>query len=349
MPGWSSKALIVLAVGALLFLLLQLREQDSLLVLQGSTMGTRWSVQLNTGKNRDELQSLAEEIELLLEELDREIFSTWNPDSELSRLNRSPRQQAIAASPDLLQVLAAAAALHQASLGAFDPTVAPLVNLWGFGPQGQDKVPEADEIALALSRLGMDKLLLDPDACSVTLAGDIELDLSGIAKGYAVDRLAELLLARGEQDFLVEIGGELRVSGSRQDGKDWRIGIEMPHTDSRSAMARIVQQGRSLALAGSGDYRNFRVDEGKRLSHEIDPRSGYPVNHVLAAVTVIAESAMLADAWATALMVLGPREGPELANSLELNAYFIMRGEQGFESRHSAGMAAYLDLQGSSY
>jgi FAD:protein FMN transferase len=346
---WLPRAFIVLAVGALSFLLLQPRDQPSLLTLEGSTMGTRWSVQLNTRSGDTELQSLASEIEFLLETLDKGIFSTWNQESELSRLNNSPRHQGHAASPELLQVLATAAAVHQASFGAFDPTIAPLVSLWGFGPQGHDSQPEHVEIVQAQSLLGMDKLLLDSDAGTMTLAGDIELDLSGIAKGYAVDRLADMLLARGEAHFLVDIGGEVRVSGLREDGNEWRIGIEMPHPGPRSAMARIAQQGRPLALATSGDYRNFRLNDGKRLSHEIDPRSGYPVDHALASVTVIADSAMLADAWATALMVLGPREGPELANSLELNAYFIIRSEQGFESRFSAGMAEYLELDSPGY
>ncbi len=332
------KALIVLTMGAFLFWWIQKTPEPRLLALEGATMGTRWNIQLNTMADDTAVTALGQELSVLLDHLDKEVFSTWETTSELTRLNQAPLQLPVVLSTELLQVLAAATAIYEQSGGVFDITVGPLVDLWGFGPVGTPPLPSSDAVERARSRLGLHNLVLQPELASATKLADIQLDLSGIAKGYAVDRVAEYLFAHGQRDFLVEIGGELRLQGLRPDGKSWRVAIEKPQSGAREAYALIDTKGRSLALAGSGDYRNFRIENGKRFSHEIDPRTGYPIEHQLAAVTVLADSAMIADAWATALMVLGPEAGRQMADRLKLHAYFIIREDSGFSASATEGM-----------
>lgn len=342
MPVASRKALAVIAAGAFLFLALwfSLSRPPGLLQLSGSTMGTRWQVQL-VADDAVRLPGLEAAIISLLQELDRGIFSTWTDSSELSRLNAVAGEGAVVVSPALFEVLQAAQRIHTLSSGAFDPGVAPLVDLWGFGPRPSGPAPDAQEIETARARLGISAVALNGRDSSVRLPARVQLDLSGIAKGYAVDRVASLLEAHGAQHYLVEIGGELRLAGSRPDGGPWRIAIETPES-APGVFAVLESDGGSLALAGSGDYRNFRIVDGMRASHEIDPRSGRPVTHDLAAVTVVAASAMEADAWATALMVLGPEVGHHYADRLGLSAYFIIRAGDGWTVRHSGDFASRL-------
>lgn len=336
------KALIVLTMGAFLFWWIQKTPAPRLLTLEGATMGTSWNIQLNTMADDTTVTALGQELSVLLEHLDKEVFSTWETASELSQLNQAPLQLPVEVSTELLQVLVAAADIYEQSGGVFDITVGPLVDLWGFGPAETRALPSADDVEWARSRLGLHNLVLQPELGTASKLADIQLDLSGIAKGYAVDRVAEYLFAHGQRDFLVEIGGELRVQGVRPDGKSWRVAIEKPQSGTREAYALIDTQGRSMALAGSGDYRNFRIENGKRFSHEIDPRSGYPIEHQLAAVTVLTDSAMIADAWATALMVLGPEAGRQMADRLQLHAYFIIREDSGFSVSATEGMSQLM-------
>jgi thiamine biosynthesis lipoprotein len=337
------KALAVLAAGAFFCLLLlrQLAGEPRLHVLEGATMGTRWQVQLVLADGAA-VPAIAADIERLLAHLDRVVFSTWAEDSELSRLNRSAPGIAHSASPDMLAVLSLALDIHARSRGAFDISVGALVNLWGFGPGLVDGVPDAAAIAGGKALAGIDALRVDQGLGTVTFAKPLALDLSGIAKGYAVDVVAGLLLARGIDNFLVEIGGELRLQGHAADGGSWRIAVERPEAGMREAYARIDSGGKALALAGSGDYRNVREIKDIRYSHEIDPRTGAPVAHALASVTVISDTAASADAWATALMVLGPDEGRAVADSEGLAAYFIMRAPDGFDDAYTAAFARYL-------
>ena len=337
------KALIAAAVGAFLFLALWLVLRDSapVRVLSGSTMGTTWQVQL-VDDGSVALQDLDGDIAALLQLLDRGIFSTWTPDSELSRLNADDSGESLRVSPALFTVLQAARDIHARSGGAFDASIAPLVELWGFGPKRAVGEPDSKAIAAARSRLGMQELLLDTRARTVRKPARLQLDLSGIAKGYAVDRVAELLLEHGAQHFLVEVGGELRLQGQRADGRSWRVAIESPDPLQRSVHVVLDSHAEPLALAGSGDYRNFRLVDGVHQSHELDPVLGRPLQHDLAAVTVLADTAMAADAWATALMVLGPEAGVETAVRLELAAYFIIRDGDGWTSLHTGDFARYL-------
>ncbi|HHX81976.1 MAG TPA: FAD:protein FMN transferase [Pseudomonadaceae bacterium] len=342
MPRAVLKALIIAVVGALLFLALRYCSPAVPLTLHGTTMGTSWNVQVVGAVPSPTLDGLALDIRSLLEHLDKEVFSTWRTDSELNRFNAAAAGQAHALSAHLFVVLAAALRVHEASGGAFDPSVAVLVDLWGFGPAGRRAEPDPVAIDSARARTGMQYLALDVDTRTALKSTDLVLDLSGIAKGYAVDQVAELLGAAGFDNFLVEIGGELRVQGAGPQGKGWTIAIEMPAVGARAAYATINSGGRALAVAGSGDYRNFREVDGQRLSHTIDPLSGRPVAHGLAAVTTIADTAMLADAWATALMVLGPERGRQLADGLQLGAYFIIHENTGFDSFPTASIQPFL-------
>jgi thiamine biosynthesis lipoprotein len=279
----------------------------------------------------------------LLRTLDLAIFSTWAPASELSLLNESAPGKKIPVSPPLMTVLALSKTLHTETREAFDITIGPLVNLWGFGPQVVTSgLPNAAAVEQQLHNLGMQDLILDQTDNTVLKHKTLTLDLSAIAKGYAVDVVADLLVQKGYSSFLVEIGGEIRARGLRPDQKPWVIAIESPLADSRIPYGAIANHGEAIAIAGSGDYRNFREIDGAVYSHEIDPRNGYPIAHNLAAVTVIADSAARADAWATALMVLGAEEGKALADSEKLAAYFIMRDGTALEHSYTEAFARFL-------
>jgi FAD:protein FMN transferase len=177
---------------------------------------------------------------------------------------------------------------------------------------------------------------------AVKLDSALRLDLSSVAKGHAVDSIAAWLEEEGIEHYLFELGGELRLRGRRPDGAPWRVAIESPLETRREAFA-VLSAGEALALAGSGGYRNFLELDGERVAHVIDPRSGRPAPQALASVTVVDASAARADAWATALLVLGPEEGPALAAGLSLPAYFIMRGVAGWETRATGGFARHLE------
>ncbi len=341
------KTLTIVAVSAFLWLLANQRQAFSPAVVQelsGQTMGTTWHVQVVHAADNSKLDQTGVAIETALARLDKRIFSTYVADSELSRLNTAAVGTPVPVSRELMQVLLLARTVNQQSFGTFDVTVGALVNLWGFGPQSATAVPDDKAIAAAMKHLGASHYEIDARAGTVTRTADISLDLSAIAKGYAVDHIAELLQAAGYSNYLVEIGGEVRVQGWRQPEQSWVIAIESPQNGPQQALARIDNHGAAFALAGSGVYRNFFEQDGKRYSHEIDPHTGKPIDHALAAVTVLAETDAEADAWATAMMVLGPEAGPLLAEKRGLAVYFIIRKGEGFETRHTPGFDAYLKL-----
>jgi FAD:protein FMN transferase len=340
----SKKALVVPAAGAFLFLVFVYFQagRTRIYTAEGATMGTTWSVQVSAA-NFPNANALHAELNELLHTLDVEIFSTWTPNSELSLLNASPPDREIPVSPALMTVLSMSKTLHAETNQAFDITIGPLVNLWGFGPQPVPaQLPDAAAVEQQLHQLGMQDLMLDQADSTVLKHKALTLDLSAIAKGYAVDVVADLLIQKGYQSFIVEIGGEIRTQGLRPDHKPWVIAIESPVVGSRVPYDAIANYGEPIAVAGSGDYRNFRDINGTVYSHEIDPRTGYPIAHNLAAVTVIADSAARADAWATALMVLGAEEGRALADSENVAAYFIMRDGTALEHTHTAAFTRFL-------
>jgi thiamine biosynthesis lipoprotein len=308
------------------------------LVLSGVTMGTTWEVKIADVPARP-AEELQRGILRILDGIDQSM-STYRPDSELSRLNAGPAGEWFEVSKELYEVLAAARAVSESSGGGFDVTVGPVVNLWGFGPDRRPrKVPSDAERQAALGRSGYAKLELDPAAPRARKqVPDLFIDLNGIAPGFAVDRIATFLSDAGQRNFLVELGGEVAARGPGLEKQGWRIGIERPVPGSR-AVERVVHL-RDAGLSTSGDYRDFFEDNGVRYGHTIDPATGTPVSHGLAAVAVIDKSAMRADALATALMVMGPDAGLAFAERGGIPALFIIRAGAGFEERTTGPMRA---------
>ena len=323
---------------------------DDILQVSGLTMGTSYQVQVVDMPVGIAAKDFAVDISELLKQLDTEIFSTYVGNSELSRFNRHGLNIPFVASSAMIEVLLIAQEISVLSGGAFDVTVGPLVNLWGFGPDLAvfETVPTQLQIDVELARVGFQFLKVSPSSQEIRKTRDIYIDLSGIAKGYAVDRLAEYLDQAGVDNYFLEIGGELKIKGLKPGGKSWVPAIEAP-VETVSLVYQIVySRGDNIAIAGSGDYRNYFEEEGRRYSHEIDPRNGRPVTHDLAAVYVIDESTSRADALATTYMILGPGAAEDLASRQEQAVYFIYKSDSGgFEDYVSAEFNRYLgsDLQ----
>ncbi|MBN2887213.1 MAG: FAD:protein FMN transferase [Chromatiaceae bacterium] len=298
--------------------------RDAILELKGRTMGTSYSIKLAEPPSELDSVALQGRIDARLEQINARM-STYRPDSELSRFNASRSLDWFPVSRELAQLVAQAKAVHDLSGGAFDVTVGPAVDLWGFGPKpAPTEPPDATTIAAVRERIGSDKLeaRLDPPALRKTRA-DLAVDLSAIAKGYGVDAVARLLDEAGIAHYLVEIGGELRARGHKPDANPWRIAIERPNPLAREVY-RVVEL-RDAAMATSGDYRNFIQWGDRHYSHAIDPQTAQPVTHSLASVSVIAADCATADALATALLVLGPERGLALAEREGLAAFFVTR------------------------
>jgi thiamine biosynthesis lipoprotein len=299
----------------------------------GATMGTTWSVKVAADLAPDEMRQIGAAIQARLDEVN-DLMSTYDPESELSRWNAQRSTEPIALSPLTLHVLQIALVVGQLSGGALDVTVGPLVDAWGFGSAERPKQPPTPEqVAELLTRVGQDRLQLDAAAGTLRKQNAAtEIDLSAVAKGFGVDRVAEALEELGYHDYLVEVGGELRASGAKRGGAAWRVAIERP-----DAGLRVVHEAfdlRELAMATSGDYRNYYERDGLRISHTLDPRTGAPIRHELASVTVLDPSAARADALATAINVLGPDAGYDLAEREGLAAYLLVRRAPGeFEAR----------------
>ena len=303
--------------------------------LVGSTMGTTFSVKVVAPPAELDLATLRQDIESTLDAINQ-TMSTYRDDSELAQFNASADVGWIEVSPDFCHAVEAAQVISQFTDGAFDVTVGPLVNLWGFGPPGAVlEPPSGEQVAAAMTNTGYAKLHVDcaMPALRKETAG-VYVDLSAFAKGHGVDSLAGLLDARALPDYLVEIGGELRMRGSNATGERWAIAIETPTRTARSV--QTVVRLTNTAMATSGDYRNYFEHDGTHYSHTIDPRTGYPVSHNGASVTVVADSAAFADATATALLVLGPDDGLKLAEQESIAAFFLLRLGNEFEERMSS-------------
>lgn len=299
--------------------------------LNGSALGTTFNVLLVAPGDTFSEEQLQIRIRETLDAVDR-LASTWRDDSELSRFNASEETDWVTTSTEFCEAMRRVLDISEQTDGAFDVTVGPLVNLWGFGPDGDARQPPAeDQLRATLAEIGYQRLQANCKIPAVMKQNrGIYVDLSGWAKGYAVDQLATLLDQYELKDYLVEIGGELRVRGRNAEGLKWAVGIELPSTTRRvpHSVLRLSDTG----VATSGDYRNFFEHDGEFYSHTIDARTGRPVSHSLAAVTVVNPSAAYADAMATALLVLGPTEGPQRAERLDVAAYFLIRREKDFET-----------------
>jgi len=325
---------VVVAVGAPTMVGCKARDREAnakAREVSGPVFGTTYHVVLvGPGPGGADLERL---VEASLERVDA-TMSTYRADSDLSRFNAAAPGKAIPMDPAVFEVLSISGDVVARSEGAFDPTVGPLVRAWGFGPDERPQAPP--DIEGLRARVGWSKIAIDAASHTATksTAGQ-ELDLSAVAKGFAVDRVAQVLAEAGATNYMVEVGGEVRVAGLSPQGRPWRIGIEQPDAEARSVHAAVELDDR--AMATSGDYRNYYEVDGQRVSHTIDPRTGRPIAHRLASVTVLADTCAAADAWATALNVLGPAEGLAKAESEGLDAYLIVRAAEGFEVRHTSG------------
>jgi thiamine biosynthesis lipoprotein len=309
--------------------------------LDGKTMGTYYSIRFVPGEETPAVEMLRAEIDKRLEQVNDQM-STYRPGSELSRFNASREvNQPFPVSAATTEVVLEALRINRVTDGALDVTVGPLVNLWGFGPEGRpNKVPSAAELALRRSWTGIDKLSVEGNALLKSIP-QLYVDLSSIAKGYGVDVIAQYLQSQQVKNYMVDIGGEVRTRGYNGEKKPWRIAIERP-TAGVEQQAHLVIEPGEMSVATSGDYRNYFEQDGVRYSHTIDPNTGKPINHHLVSVTVISPQCMTADGLSTGLNVLGPDRGMALANLMGIPVFMIVKTTNGFEERYSEAFKPYL-------
>ncbi len=297
--------------------------------LNGQTMGTRYSA-LCFATALDQA-AVAAALFAAVDRVDRQM-SNWKPDSDLSRLNAAPVGEWVPVPKELATVLAVSLRIGRASGSAFDIGLGDLVNAWGFGPAGRRRTAaQAGALAAQPRRATVEIVDLDRGGGRIRKLAPVALDLCGIAKGFGVDELARCLEGFGITSYLVGIDGEMRARGRKPDGTAWAVAIERPDYDRRDALG--VMALADMAIATSGDYRHWVEFDGSRLSHTMSSRMAGPVRNRVAAVTVLAETCMEADAWATALMVLGEDAGPALARARRLDALFVLREHDGLSER----------------
>jgi len=286
-------------------------------LIAGRTMGTTYHVKVVTD-NDTGIAGLKVRIDARLTAINNSM-STYQKDSEISRFNSMKQAgRAFEVSADFLRVMSTAQTIFELSEGAWDATVNPLVDLWGFGRAGRQRTaPNEREIAALLPKIGFENIRIRPDSALVKTNNFVTLDLSSIAKGYGVDQIAALVRQAGYKNYLVEIGGEIFASGKRQDGQAWRIGINRPRKNAAFNDVYKVVELSNQGFATSGDYRNFFEVDGIRYSHVIDPRTGYPVSNGVVSVSILAVNCTLADGLATAVMVMGMKKGLDLIDHLE--------------------------------
>jgi thiamine biosynthesis lipoprotein len=301
----------------------------AVVVFNGPTMGTRYTVRVVASpldeKRRESIRVAIEDVL----DLANRLLSTWDPDSEISRFNRHASTDPFAVSPETIGLLGIAHRVAEVSEGAFDVTVGPLVEAWGFGPAGlPERAPSAATLAGLRARVGPDRIVVDAEGGTVAkVRPDVACDLSALAPGWAADRIAAALEGLGHRDFIVDIGGEVVTRGRRVDDTRWRVAVESPGRDRDHLLVLALED---TAVATSGDYRNAYVDEtGRRRSHLIDPRTGEPVAHELASVTVVHPEGVWADALATAMLVMGPEPAWMLATRERLAVRLVARLEGG--------------------
>lgn len=317
---------------ALIVILFSTCSNDSVLVFKGQTMGTWYTVKVfgvSVEQDQDKIQSA---IDTALKKVNA-CLNTFDPHSEISRFNDYRGDDIVDLSDDFMTVSRTAMTIYERSGGAFDPTVKKLVRLWGFGDNGVHKRPDERSIQSALDHVGLHKLKYTENGIQ-KMDPMVTLDYSAIAKGYGVDAVLEEIRSQGYHDILVEIGGEIRTIGGKR-----RIGIAVPDENNvgnqRSADIIVLK---NMACATSGDYQQYYEENGERYSHLIDPKTGYPIKHDVTSVTVIADNCMLADAVATAAIVLGKNDGLALIESLDgVEAFFIYRNGDSLESVASSG------------
>lgn len=294
----------------LIFLLLGACTREPVVFeLNGSTMGTSYQIKtVDRAVDPSKVKQVLDRV--------NQTFSNWDPNSEISRLNRNPSEDWMAVSPALFELLVQSQQLYQQTHGYFDPGLGRLIDLWGFGPKPVDTPPSAQLIKQALAGGSIRQLQLSQGR--VKKSRSVELNLSAIAKGYGIDQLAQLLSAQGIEHFMVEIGGEVLSRGMRAD-QPWRVGIEMP-----SGQAPKLIELHNQAVATSGDYRNYWHYQGQRYAHILDPHTGLPADSDIASVSVLTDSATLSDAYATAMLAMGSQKALQLAQQLGLQVVIVL-------------------------
>lgn len=314
----------------------------------GSTMGTGYSVKISGKVKKTTLKDLDEKIKAELVEINRQM-STWDPESEISRFNHFQSLEGFQCSQAFAAVVRRALELSRDSGGAFDPTLQPLLNLWGFGSEGEElKVPTDEEIAAVKSATGWEKLRVDETSNLWKTEPKLSLALGAIAKGYGVDAVGQILDEAGFENWFVEIGGEVLAKGVNPDGVPWRIGIQMPTTNPMDRSLQGIVSVDHGAIATSGDYRNYMEEDGVVYSHILDPRTGRTAKSDTASVTVCAPNCMDADGIATALFVMGPEDGMAWVESMDgVETMFLIRDENGkISERFSSGFKAATGYSG---
>ncbi|MGX9461168.1 FAD:protein FMN transferase [Shewanella sp. A14] len=328
-----------LLFSVLIILLSACSSPEPIVSLSGSTMGTTYHIKVVTNESMPEPQLLQAEIDMALEMVNDQM-STYRSDSELSKFNQLQVQQSVKVSADTIKVIREGMRLYQETDGALDITLGPLVNLWGFGPDKRPtSVPTQADIDAAKAKMGIFDLSISGHTLTKHNA-DLYVDLSSIAKGFGVDKIAAILDKYHASGYLVEIGGELNVKGTKVDGEPWRVAVEQP-TSEGQAVQQVIEPG-TMSLATSGDYRNFYQEDGERFSHLIDPRSGHPIKHKLASATVLHSSCMTADGYATAMMVLGTQASLALAKEKNLAIMLIEKQELGYKVYYSDAFKLYV-------
>lgn len=316
-------------------------KKDNRVVLNGFTMGTTYSVQLVEIPGSKSADIISVDIKNILNDINL-AMSTWRDDSELSLLNKKRAGEWIPVSPDLLYVLDLAQKVGKKTQGAFDMTLDPLIELWGFSSNKEiTSVPGDSAIRRSLQLVGYQYLIIDTKRQRIKKVKPIRINLSAIAKGYAVDKIADYLDKQGIASYLVEVGGELRLKGTRQGNIPWKVAVEEPIVGQRKAS--LVLHLKDMAVATSGDYRNYYEVNGKHYSHTIDPQTGYPVTHNLASVTVLEKNTAYADALATAIMVMGPEKGYVFCMENEIPAYFIIKNHDKLTYRYTSFIKDYFN------
>jgi thiamine biosynthesis lipoprotein len=297
--------------------------------ISGPTMGSSYTVQYVRTPQGPAPEQVKREVEAILEGVDKR-FSTYRSDSLIETFNRLPANSCQPMPADVLELVRVGEQLSEQSDGAFDLTVEPLLDLWGFGPQSRmEKVPSEQALASARQRVGHGHLrIVGEQLCK---DAPVEVDFNSIAAGHAVDLLVARLQALGVADLLVEATGELKALGRKPDGSSWKVAVELPREDRQIAQQVLAVDG--FGVSTSGDYRNYFEENGQRYSHTFDARLGRPVKHDLAAVTVFDRSTLMADGYSTLLLVLGPQQGWDFALKHQIAAVFVTRVADGFVSR----------------
>ena len=306
--------------------------------VSGETMGTTYHIRYVTANPNHSPERVKERVDAVLEQVNSQM-STYDPNSELSLFNQRKTAEPVVVSRSLETVVRRALEIAEETNGLLDVTVGPLVNLWGFGPLGRpEQVPSEQQLQEIRDQIGYQYLTVENHQLTKAIP-DLYVDLSTIAKGYGVDRVAILLEQMEIKNYLVEIGGEMRMRGTKPGEQPWRIAVEQPVSLDR-AVQRIIEPGNN-AVATSGDYRNYFEEDGTRYSHIIDPRTGYPIQHNLVSVTVITETCMDADAYATALTVMGAEGALEFANQKGLAVLLVTRENDQFKEYTSTAFKRF--------